>query len=157
MHLRQLTLPDEIQAFFKIRFRLAGKAHDEIGRNGAEGKSLAQKAARRKIFCGGIFPVHAPQRAVAAALQRKVEMGADIAVCRADAHKLCVHRARLQRAEADAGAGNGGAQPVQQRGKGGIRLVFQPIRAYLDAGYDYLRVALLRKPDSLRNRQIGVE
>ena len=96
MNLRKGSAGEKIERLQKILFRLAGKADDQVGGDGAAGEIPAQNVARKQETGSVIPPAHGTQRSVAAALQRKVKMRAQVAVYDQRTRELLGHGARFK-------------------------------------------------------------
>ena len=78
MHRRKADGADEPKRAFKILLRLPREARDQVGSQGAAGEVFPQQRGGFREARGIVFAVHRLQRPVTAALQRQVEVAADV-------------------------------------------------------------------------------
>ena len=99
MHLRKTDLVEKSQRGFVVLLRFPRKTGDQIRCQCASRKRGAKTCADGLEKRSVILAVHSPQRAVASALQRKMEMVAYCIAFRQTRTKLLCYHGRLQRAE----------------------------------------------------------
>ena len=74
MNLFKSNFPDKAETFFKILVAFAAEADHYIGSERAVVKAGTQAFAKRTVFVRCVMAVHAPERVVAAALQRYMKL-----------------------------------------------------------------------------------
>ena len=92
------TSPQKVQRLAEFHLRFAGEADNEVGRDGAAGKSPQQPDAFEIPLAGIVPAVHPLQDGIRAGLQTQVELWAEIGVDAERLAEVLVDGARLQRA-----------------------------------------------------------
>ncbi|MPM96693.1 hypothetical protein SDC9_143858 [bioreactor metagenome] len=87
---------DKVQRALKLPLRFPRKAHNQVGGNAGAVEMRPQQLQRTGVAPGVVFPVHPPEGLVAAALERQMEVGAQIGQRRRPGAKLRGNGARLQ-------------------------------------------------------------
>ncbi len=140
MHLGKADFPHEVEGFAEIPLRFPREADHHVRREGGVLKRSPQVPDDCQIFAGGVMAVHPLQRAVAAALQRKVKLGAELGLPPEPGDGPGVQPLRLQRTEPhapDAVRFAGGFHRVAER-----EAEFLPVGGEVDAGQDDFPVAV---------------
>ena len=99
VHIRKGALPDEIQTLLELLLRFTGEGYDHVGGNGTAGEVAIQQFHGFQIPGGIVFPLHALEHRVTAALHGQVELRAEIAVFFQTLAELLRDDARLQTAQ----------------------------------------------------------
>ena len=79
MNFGEADFPGKLQRLLVVHFGFAGKAHHHIGGEGGSGEGLSHRFSHGAVLGGIVVTVHAAQGGIAAALQRKVELRAELA------------------------------------------------------------------------------
>ena len=109
----EADFPGKLQRLLVVRFGFAGKAHHHIGGEGGSGEGLSHRFSHGAVLGGIVVTVHAAQGGIAAALQRKVELRAELAptALRQAVNFLRSEEVRFDGAETDPlDAGGGGCR-----------------------------------------------
>ena len=125
--------------------RLAGEAHDHIGRDGRPVIVAAQKVNAPGVLHRRVVAVHAAQGRVASALQGEMEVGADLVQGGELPDEALRHDPGLQRAHADPLQPPDGTEPAQERQEGfarpervkpdrAVRTEIEAVGAHMDPG-----------------------
>ena len=150
--LGKADFPGKVQRFSVVLRRFTGKADHHVGGEGRTGEGLPDGGGDRAVLGGVVVAVHAGQGGVAAALQRKMELGAELfsAALRQPVDLLRGQQIRLDGTEPHPfDAGDGGRC---QNGVGKVQAPFPPVVGKVDAGQDNLPVAVLRQRLQLRGK-----
>ena len=146
VHVRKGALLNKGQGLGLVLLRLAGKAGDQIGGDGAAGEPAPQPLHGFVVPGCVVLPVHGLQDPVAAGLEGQVKMAAELAAAAGLAAEVLGDQRGLQGAQAQAhGAGDGGHR-VDQIPQ--IRLPGQihPVGGHLNAGEHQLPEAQIPQP-----------
>ena len=102
VHAREAGLLHDGEGIFKVRLALAGKADDDVRRDGGVGEGLVDLTAGGKVFGAGVAAVHRTEHRVRPALQREMEMGHEVALFHGG-KQLVRDGALFHRTQTDAG------------------------------------------------------
>ena len=145
----ETNFPGKLQRLLVVHFGFAGKAHHHIGGEGGSGKGLSHRFSHGAVLGGIVVTVHAAQGGIAAALQRKMELRAELAptALRQAVNFLRSEEVGFDGAETDPlDAGGGGCR---QDGIGEVQPPFPAVIGKIDAGEDDLTVTVPRKGEKL--------
>ena len=131
----------------KFRFGFPGETGHDISRNRGMWEIASQAAAKRFIFRAGVMPVHAAERCITAALEREVELWAELFTLRKPRHYLRREMIRRQGAEAHAQDTVYRAGTFHRIADGTGEIL--PIGGEIDSHEHNLQKARIPKPDKL--------
>ena len=142
MHGRKADLLQKRHCGRLICLRLAGEARDHVRRERTAREIPPQPLDAGEKLCSIIFAVHARERAVASALQREMEMPADLPGRGGAAAEVLRDDRRLDRAEAQTHLRRGGGDRLHGVGQRQLTRQIPAVGRDLDAGQHQLPIAL---------------